>query len=117
MKAQFTKLVLVALAMLPLTTGAANAQALGGFFGQQAKTLVQQTEGAASGVGTVDLLHPAQIPGQIQSNVQTAVSQVKTQTEQTGLGDAQGALGAVQGKLAQLQSQVSGSGNGSSTPN
>lgn len=113
MKAQFTKLVLIALAMLPLTSGVANAQTLGGFFGQQAKTLIQQGQGAASGVGAINVLQPAEIPGQIQSNVQTAVSQAKTQTEQTGLGDAQGALGALQGKLAQLQSQVSGD----STPN
>ncbi len=105
-RTRFTMRVLVVVAMLPLTCGVANAESLGGFFGQQAKTLVQQAQGAASGVGTVDLTHPTQILGQLKSNAQTAEAQVQGQAEQTGLGDAQGVLGAVQGKLGQLQAKI-----------
>jgi hypothetical protein len=108
MKAQtrFTKVFLVVMAMLPLTCGVANAESLGGIFAQQAKTLGQQAQGAASGVGTVDLTHPKTILGQIKGNAQGAVTQVEGQAKQTGLGDAQGVLGAVQGKIAQLQAQI-----------
>ncbi len=108
MKAQtrFAMRILVAVAMLPLTSGVANAQSLGSIFGQQAKSLVQQAQGAASGVGTIDLTHPTQIIGQVKSNVQTAGAQVVGQAEQTGLGDAQGILGALQGKVTQLQSKI-----------
>ena len=105
-RTRFTMRFLVVLAMLPLTCGVANAQSLKGFLGQQAKTLVQQGQGAASGVGTVDLTHPTQILGQLKSNAQTAGTQVVGQAEQTGLGDAQGVLGAAQGKITQLQSQI-----------
>jgi hypothetical protein len=104
-RTRFTMRVLVVLAMLPLTCGVANAQSLKGILGQQAKTFVQQAQGATSGVGTVDLTHPTQILGQLKSNAQTAGTQVVGQAEQTGLGDAQGVLGAVQGKITQRQSQ------------
>ena len=105
-RTRFTMRFLAVVAMLPLTAGAANAQSLKGFFGQQAKSLVQQAQGAGSQVGAIDLTHPTQIVGQIQSNAQTAGTQVAGQAEQTGLGDAQGILGALQGKVSQLQSQV-----------
>jgi hypothetical protein len=108
MKAQtrFPMRLLVAVAMLPLTSGAANAQSLKGIFGQQAKSLVEQAQGAASGVGTIDLTHPTQIISQAKSNAQAGVTQIAGQAEQTGLGDAQGILGAMQGKITQLQSKI-----------
>lgn len=97
---------LVVVAMLPLTCGVAGAQTLKGILGQQAKTLVQQAQGASSGVGTVDLTQPKTILGQIKGNTQGAVTQVEGQAEQTGLGDAEGVLGAAQGEIAQLQAQI-----------
>jgi hypothetical protein len=97
---------LVVVAMLPLTCGVAAAQTLKGILGQQARTLVQQAQGATSGVGTVDLTHPKTILGRIKGNAQGAVNQVEGQAEQTGLGDAQGLLGAAQGTIAQLQAQL-----------
>jgi len=105
-RTRFTMRLLVVVAMLPLASGAANAQSFGSILGQQAKGLVQQAQGAASGVGTVDVTHPTQIIGQVKGNAQQAGKQVAGQAEQTGLGDAQGILGAVQGKLGQLQSKI-----------
>jgi len=105
-RTRFAMRFLVVVAMLPLASGVANAQGLGSIFGQQANSLVQQAQGAASGVGTIDVTHPTQILGQVTGNAQQAGTQVDGQAEQTGLGDAQGILGAVQGKLSQLQSQV-----------
>jgi hypothetical protein len=105
-RTRFTMRILVVVAMLPLTSGVANAESLKGFLGQQAKTVIQQAQGAASGVGTVDLTHPAQILGQLKSNAQTAGTQVAGQVEQTGLGDGQAVLGAAQAKTAQLQAKI-----------
>jgi hypothetical protein len=97
--------ILVVVAMLPLTSGVANAESLKGFLGQP-KTVVQQAQGAASGVGTVDLTHPTQILGQLKSNAQTAGTQVAGEAEQTGLGDGQAVLGAAQARTAQLQAKI-----------
>ena len=105
-RTRFIAVSLVASAMLPLAAPVAGAATFGSLLGQQAKALGQQAKGAASGVGTVDLTDPKDIPGQLKSNAQTAVTQVQSQAEQTGLGDAQGVLGVLQGKLGQLQSQI-----------
>lgn len=105
-RTRFTMRILVVVAMLPLTSGVANAESLKGFLGQQAKTMVQQAQGAASGAGTVDLTHPTQIIGQLKSNAQTAGTQVAGQAEQTGLGDGQAVLGTAQAKITQLQAKI-----------
>ena len=105
-RTRFTMRISVIVAMLPFTSGVANAESLGGFFGGQAKALVQQAQGVASGAGTVDLTHPAQILGQLKSNAQTAGAQLAGQAEQTGLGDGQAVLGAAQAKITQLQAKI-----------
>jgi hypothetical protein len=94
------------LAMLPLTCGVANAESFTGLLGQQAKTLVQQAQGAASGVGTVDLTHPTQIPGQLVSNAKTAALTAQLQAEETALQDEQAAVAATQAQIAALQAQI-----------
>ena len=106
-RTQFTMRLLVVLAMLPLTCGAANAQSLESILGQQAKTLVQQAQGATSGVGTVDLTHPAQIPGQLVSNAKTAALTAQLQAEELALQDEQAAVAATEAQIAALQAQIS----------
>ncbi len=101
-----TRVSLIVVALLPLTAPAANAATLGSLLGGQAKALVQQAKGDGQGIGTVDLTHPTQIPGQLVSNAKTAALQAQLQAEETALQDEQAAVAATQAQIAALQAQL-----------
>ncbi len=98
----------VILAMLSFAVPPANASTLGSLLGSQAKSLVQQAKGDAQGVGTVDLTHPEQIPGQLVANAQTAALTAQLQAEETALEDEEAAVAATQAQIAALQAKING---------
>ena len=97
---------LVALAMLPLAVPAAQASTFTSILGKQVQSLGQQAKGDAQGIGTVDLTHPKEIPGQIVSNAQTAALEAQLQAEEQLVQNEQAAIAVQEAQIAALKTKL-----------